>query len=60
MWYVLSVRVCVVCVECEGVCGVCVKCEGVWSVCVGGCGCEGYQLYDRFSLKIHGPVKNKN
>ncbi len=49
-----------VCVECEGVCGVCVECEGVWIVCVGGCGCEGYQLYDRFSLKIHGPVKNKN
>ena len=39
--YVLSVRVCGVCV---GVCGV----------------CEGYQLYDRFSSKIHGPVKNKN
>ncbi len=28
MWYVLSVRVC----------GVCVECEGVWSVC-GGVGC---------------------
>ena len=43
----------------------------MWSVCGGvgcvwgvecvGCGvCEGYQLYDRFLSKIHGPVKNKN
>ena len=50
------------------VCEVCVECEGVWSVCGGvgcvecvwGCvECEGYQLYDRFSSKIHGPVKIK-